>query len=80
MAGTKGLRLPLVNQDPAMIEDMAERLTYDLVLVEGPLGFADLGAGYDYLDATDTETGQDLPYRANHKANASIGAGGAGQP
>ena len=43
MAGTKGLRLPLVNQDPAMIEDMAERLTYDLVLVEGPLGFADLG-------------------------------------
>ena len=42
------------------------------------LGFADLGAGYDYLDATDTETGQDLPYRANHKANASIGAGGAG--
>jgi hypothetical protein len=49
MAGTKGLRLPLVNQDPAMIEDMAERLTYDLVLVEGPLGFADLGVSPLYM-------------------------------
>lgn len=43
MAGTKGLRLPLINQDPAMTEDMAERLTYNLVPAEGSLGFADLG-------------------------------------
>jgi hypothetical protein len=32
-----------------MIEDMAERLTYDLVLVEGPLGFADLGVSPLYM-------------------------------
>jgi NADH dehydrogenase (ubiquinone) 1 alpha subcomplex subunit 9 len=43
MAGTKGIRFALLNQDPGMTEDQAERLTYDLVPAEGSLGFADLG-------------------------------------
>lgn len=43
MAGNKGLRMPLINQDPAITEDMAERLAMDVVQTEGSLGFADLG-------------------------------------
>jgi len=43
MCGTKGLRMPLINQDPRITEDMAERLTMDIVPSEGSLGLADLG-------------------------------------
>ena len=54
------------------------RLLGASISAKSQLGWADLGAGYDYLDATNTETGQNLPYRSNHKASASIGASGMG--
>jgi hypothetical protein len=41
--GGIGLRMPLINQDPQVTEDMADRLCMDVVKAEGSLGMEDLG-------------------------------------
>ena len=51
---------PAFDQDPAMTEDMAERLTYDIVPAEGSLGFADLGVSPRKIES-------DLLFMQHHK-------------